>query len=183
MRQRRIRHAVMYWQHNVLHRALLAWRQHTALSMAAQLAQEQAVQHCATILQRKALLALADHLVWRQEKALLAYQAEGHMNGFRLAGLFAAWREVSGGGHPTCPANGTLCCCLAELDYSIVRGCPLILGGCGAYAGGSAARQAGEGPCAVPASNRLQRPVALLHSVALGCVSAGKWLPSRQCCS
>ena len=51
----------------------------------------EARQHYSTMLQRKALLALADYWLWRQEKL---YRAQGHMNGYKLLAALHAWRQV-----------------------------------------------------------------------------------------
>ncbi len=69
--------------------------QHTERFLSKRAASEQARQHYLTILKRKALLALADCWLWRQEKALRLYQAEGHMNGYRLLRALGAWRQAS----------------------------------------------------------------------------------------
>ena len=70
-------------------------------------------QHYLTMLQRKALLALADYWLWRQEKALKLYRAQGHMNGYKLVATLEAWRRVG------CQRAQLLACCGASVHPAV----------------------------------------------------------------
>ena len=70
----------------------------------------EARQHYPTMLQRKALLALADYWLWRQEKL---YRAQGHMNGYKLLAALHAWRRVG------CQRAQLLACCGASVHPAV----------------------------------------------------------------
>ncbi|GAB4814569.1 hypothetical protein N2152v2_001615 [Parachlorella kessleri] len=86
--------ALAYWTGNTLKVAFLRWKEFTLNKMTEAALADQARQHYLTMLQRKALLALADYWLWRQEKALKLYRTQGHMNGYKLLAALYAWRQA-----------------------------------------------------------------------------------------
>ena len=87
----KLQHAVAFWAGNTAAQAWHQWRGWAAASRHNRLCTQAAGQQYYMQLQQRALLALWGNMARRREQGLLAYQVEGHMNGFRWACTFGQW--------------------------------------------------------------------------------------------